>query len=127
MFKFIFPLFVILSFTACSNFKSSEQLAQEGNWTVLGLRDGERGLSSRTLVELKTLARQTGVQDPNVAEYEVGYQEGVDRYCNPDNAYDIGLSGMQYKGICGNQTDGLKFKMEWTRGYNDFLASGQSF
>ncbi len=106
---------------------STETLVKQNKWYEVGLRDGERGLTSRSMSELNVLAKNNGLFAPNVVKYETGYKIGIDRFCNLDNAYDIGLSGMNYNGVCANQPDGLQFSMDWQRGFSDFQSSGNSY
>ncbi|GAM62775.1 hypothetical protein JCM19232_1932 [Vibrio ishigakensis] len=51
--------------------------------------------------------------------YEQGYTRGVAEYCNPNFAYQMGLSGQYYEGACEGREDAQKFRMEWQRGWNE--------
>lgn len=125
--RLLFIVISILFLTACSAMVSTETLVKQNKWYEVGLRDGERGLTSRSMSELNALAKNNGLFAPNVVKYETGYKIGIDRFCNLDNAYDIGLSGMNYNGVCANQPDGLQFSMDWQRGFSDFQSSGNSY
>lgn len=125
--RLLFIVISILFLTACSAMVSTETLVKQNKWYEVGLRDGERGLTSRSMSELNVLAKNNGLFAPNVVKYETGYKIGIDRFCNLDNAYDIGLSGMNYNGVCANQPDGLQFSMDWQRGFSDFQSSGNSY
>lgn len=127
MIRLILTLIVMFSLSACGSFQGNLALVKKGDWQAVGQRDGERGLPSRSLSELQSLAKKAGVQQADISDYESGYQAGLERYCNVGNAYDIGLSGMQYNGVCNNQDDGLQFQMEWQRGFNDFQIGGGGF
>ena len=106
--------------SACNSLYSPETLAQKGEWSVIGVHDGERGLPSRSLADLQKLAGNNPI-DFNT--YDAGYQQGIERYCNVNNAYSLGLTGIQYSGVCANQPDGLQFQMEWRRGYLTYQTS----
>ncbi|KJY83712.1 lipoprotein [Vibrio galatheae] len=103
---------LVLLLAACSS--SPEKLAQKGNWRQIGYQDGITGHTQRSYKELASLG------DVKHADYEQGYLEGVDEYCNPDFAYQIGLSGQYYEGVCEGTETAQKFRMEWQRGWNEY-------
>lgn len=89
-------------------------LAQEGDWYQIGYNDGIAGLLQRSNSSLSKLGMV------NQSEYDQGYMKGVDKYCNPNFAYQIGLNGQYYEGICDGLKDGNKFRMEWQRGWEQY-------
>lgn len=118
---------VALTMVGCAAMENTESLVQKGDWLAVGEQDGLRGIPSRSVSDLNALAQRAGVEYVGVNDYETGYADGVDRYCHLGNAYDIGLSGMQYLGVCSNKPDGLRFQMEWQRGFEDFQSADQTF
>jgi len=96
---------------ACSS--SQIHLAQQGDWYEIGFSDGIKGLHSRSYNQLQELGQV------NQAEYDQGYFHGITDYCNPDFAYQIGLSGQYYEGVCEGTDGAQKFRMEWQRGWNE--------
>lgn len=118
---------LVLMMVGCVSSQDAVSLIEKGDWQAVGEQDGVRGLPSRTMSELDALAQRAGVEHVDVGDYEAGYNLGVDRYCDVANAYDIGLSGMQYLGVCSYLPDGLRFQMEWQRGFQDFQSADQTF
>lgn len=108
--KLIVPSLVML-LAACSS--SPEQLAQKGDWYQIGYQDGVSGHTQRSI---KDLTRLGGVKQ---SDYDQGYLEGVTVFCNPDFAYQIGLSGQYYEGVCEGTDDAQQFRMEWQRGWSE--------
>ncbi|MEF1255575.1 MULTISPECIES: DUF2799 domain-containing protein [unclassified Vibrio] len=98
--------------TACVS--SPEQLAKQGDWYQIGFQDGVSGHTQRSYKELTSLGAV------KQADYETGYSEGIGQYCNPDFAYQIGLSGQYYEGVCEGTESAQKFRMEWQRGWNEY-------
>lgn len=96
----------------CSS--SVEELVRSGDWYQVGYHDGVTGHSSRSIKELNALGQA------NSGDYDRGYLQGVNEYCNPNFAYQIGLSGNYYEGVCESLPDGQKFRMEWQRGWNEY-------
>lgn len=90
------------------------ELAQSGDWYQIGYQDGVAGQSSRTVRELSALG------NVNQGDYDQGYLQGITEYCNPDYAYQIGLSGQYYQGVCEGTSQAQKFRMEWQRGWYEY-------
>ncbi|EPD0966986.1 DUF2799 domain-containing protein [Vibrio vulnificus] len=93
---------------------STEQLAQQSDWQQIGYQDGIAGHTQRSYKALAELG------EVNKSDYEQGYLEGVAEYCNPDFAYQMGLSGQYYEGVCEGTEQAQKFRMEWQRGWNEY-------
>ncbi|MGF1754505.1 DUF2799 domain-containing protein [Vibrio makurazakiensis] len=103
---------VLAALSGCS--ASVQDLAQQGDWLEIGYRDGVKGNSQRTYKEMTSL----GTVDQ--ASYDTGYQQGVEEYCDPNHAYQIGLSGQYYEGVCAGFEDAQIFRMEWQRGWDTY-------
>ncbi|WP_282177961.1 DUF2799 domain-containing protein [Vibrio nereis] len=101
-----------LSLAACV--ATTEQLAEQGDWYQIGYQDGLSGHTQRSFNNLASLG------SANQAEYEQGYLVGVEEYCNADFAYQMGLSGQYYEGVCEGTAQAQKFRMEWQRGWNEY-------
>lgn len=108
---FIALLLGLVALTGCS--AGLEDLAAKGNWKEIGYRDGIKGQPPRSHRQLAEL----GIA--NQGQYDQGYLEGVSEYCNPDFAYQMGLSGHYYEGVCEGTEQAQKFRMEWQRGWNE--------
>ncbi|MGL5335083.1 MAG: DUF2799 domain-containing protein [Enterovibrio sp.] len=111
----------LLLLVACSTGGDTAALAKEKRWREIGLRDGERGISSKSLAALQALSGEK--EAVNVSEYDAGYRDGLAKYCNVNNAYSLGVSGIQYQGVCSRYYNGQAFQMEWQRGYQAFLST----
>nr|WP_245688563.1 DUF2799 domain-containing protein [Vibrio sonorensis] len=100
---------MLVTLTACST-----QYESGGDWYQKGYQDGIRGHAERSN---SSMAAVNGEQR---AQYDQGYLIGVKEYCNPNFAYQIGLSGQVYEGVCEGMEEAQKFRMEWQRGWNDY-------
>lgn len=103
-------LFVLL--TGCATTQSD--LALMGNWQLLGYQDGVAGHEARTYQSLSLLG------EADHADYQQGYLQGISEYCNPDFAYQMGLNGQYYSGVCDGSPQSQRFRMEWLRGWQAF-------
>ncbi|QIA62546.1 DUF2799 domain-containing protein [Vibrio astriarenae] len=108
--RLIAGLVVILA--GCAS--SADDLIAKGDWYQVGYQEGLRGNVSRSMADLS----QYSNAEP--AEYDKGYLSGIAEYCNPNVAYQIGLSGQYYEGVCENTEEGQKFRMEWQRGWMEY-------
>ncbi len=93
---------------------TTQELAQSGDWHQIGYQDGVTGHAIRTVGELSKFG------NVDQGQYDQGYLQGVEEYCNPDFAYQIGLSGHYYEGVCEGTEQAQKFRMEWQRGWNEY-------
>lgn len=105
----VLPVSLALMF-GCSS--GVEELAAEGKWDQVGYLDGIKGQPTRSISSLNELGQASR------AEYDEGYVKGITEYCNPNFAYQIGLSGQPYYGVCEGTETAQKFRMEWQRGWN---------
>ncbi|MGF1722245.1 DUF2799 domain-containing protein [Vibrio kyushuensis] len=110
--KKIIALALVGSLVGCVS--STEQLAESGDWYQIGYQDGVKGHTERSY---KDLAKLGGAKQ---SEYTEGYTEGVTEYCNPNFAYQMGISGQYYEGVCEGMPDSQKFRMEWQRGWAEY-------
>lgn len=110
--KTVIITLMALVLTACVS--SPEELAEQGDWYQIGYHDGITGHVSRSYQDLTKLG------SANSSDYDRGYLEGVTEYCNPNTAYQIGLSGQYYEGVCEGTEQAQRFRMEWQRGWNDY-------
>lgn len=93
---------------------SDDQLAAKGDWYQIGYNDGIAGNLQRSYQTLSQLG------SAKHADYERGYLDGVQEYCNPNFAYQMGLSGQYYEGVCEGTEQAHKFRMEWQRGWREY-------
>lgn len=82
------------------------------SWEGLGIRDGLRGTSSRAANEYERTCRQQSKVFDRQA-YEAGLKEGNAHYCSGQNGFHLGLSGVETKRACVNESavafkEGLK-------------------
>ncbi|USD64832.1 DUF2799 domain-containing protein [Vibrio sp. SCSIO 43136] len=105
-------LVMILSASLMGCVASDADYAKDDNWFEIGYSDGIKGRSERTYSMLAKLGQV------NQDDYSRGYLKGVDEFCNPNHAFQIGLSGTYYEGVCEGTEDAQKFRMEWQRGWD---------
>ncbi len=121
-----FLLFAVLLLAGCAA-STTQGLVDDQNWYGLGEQDGQRGLPQRSLKDLQTLVSQSNVSvNANYLDYEQGYIHGIDDYCDPAHAYQLGLDGNPYMGVCESRPGSQRFRMEWQRGHHDSQSQSNS-
>ncbi len=86
------------SITGCASGLSKEE-CQLADWRTIGYEDGVRGLpQSRIAAHRKDCAEHSVALDLDA--YRGGWEQGVQSYCQPGNAYRLGRSGSKYSGVC---------------------------
>jgi hypothetical protein len=96
--------------TGCATMNESE--CRTANWFDVGMRDGLNGEPASRLYEHNKSCSEFGIR-PQEQRYSEGRNKGLREYCRLGNAFETGLKGQQYKGVCPAAID-LQF-----RRYND--------
>lgn len=69
------------------------------NWKSLGFQDGIRGLDSGAFGTRDQACSQQEREGRREA-YQVGYNDGVAKFCTAKNGFNQGVTGYVYTGIC---------------------------
>lgn len=96
----------------------SEEECRTVNWHHLGYQDGERGRPRDVVSQYGQSCAEYGIQ-PDRAEWEKGYQKGLELYCIPELAYRKGRNGDEYQGVCPNDASFMK---QYQRGRDEYLV-----
>lgn len=95
------PLFAagaaLLALAACDPI--SEDECRAGNWSALGLADGQAGRPESRFDDYVEICRGIGVE-PDRRTYSLARQTGLQSYCTPDVAFDRGLQGRGIGTVC---------------------------
>ncbi len=77
----------------------SENQCAAGDWQTLGYRDAVNGYRSSRLLEHQDACVEYGIV-PDRAAYMFGWDDGVQEYCEPNNAFSVGERGWQHNNVC---------------------------
>lgn len=83
--------------SGCATLSESE--CRAGNWYDIGARDGYAGYSRDRLASHREACKEYRIA-PDVAAYQQGYAEGLQRFCTPERGYEYGRQGGSYGGVC---------------------------
>ena len=107
----IFVGLVLLNLVGCAGMSEQECVATD--WRSVGFEDGAAGRAETAIANYRQACGQHGVT-PNLDQYRLGHSEGVEVYCRPARAFDVGRRGGRYQGVCPAETEG-----EFLAAYND--------
>lgn len=91
-----------LLMAGCATLDADE--CKAADWRSIGRSDGERGHTTARLDEHRKACAEHGIT-PNADRYWLGRSEGLQHYCQLDNALRIGRAGQGYQGVCPPQVD----------------------
>lgn len=89
--------FSLFGLTQCSSL--SQQECASSDWYHLGVNDGNHGASAQRVSQYLQACSDYNLK-VDVAQWQQGYQQGLLRYCLPENGYRVGLAGERYYGVC---------------------------
>jgi hypothetical protein len=102
--SFLLPILaavaVCAAFSGCASLSKSECL--NADWQDIGVRDGANGQPEEYLIQHSTACAKVGVT-PDRERWLAGREQGLERFCTPQRAYQIGEYGGSFDAaICRN-------------------------
>lgn len=90
-------LLALLALSGCAGMSKNQCLAND--WETVGYRDGLAGTQSSALLNYHDACVDHGVV-PDRNAYLVGWNDGVEQYCQPTNGFMTGQRGVAYGNVC---------------------------
>jgi len=91
---------MLASLSGCASLSKSECL--NANWEDVGIRDGANGQPEEYLIQHSTACAKVGVT-PDRERWLSGREQGLERFCTAQRAYQIGEYGGSFDAaICRN-------------------------
>lgn len=87
----------LMILTGCATLSREECIT--GDWRSLGIKDGSNGEPDFRIEAHRKACAKEGVRIDD-RQYFDGRAEGLREYCRIDNAFQTGLNGRQYQGVC---------------------------
>lgn len=96
--RFLFLLAgALVGLTACEPITEDE--CRGGDWRGIGVADGAAGRSPDRINTYAETCAKIGIT-PDARAWRAGREEGLKRYCTPQNAYKIGRNGNRLAPYC---------------------------
>ena len=86
----------------CSSMSKSE--CQATDWRMVGYEDGVGGYSGNRIGQHRKACGKHGIS-PDLTEYQLGREQGLEEFCKPLNGFRIGNRGNGYNGVCPGELD----------------------
>ena len=97
--KHVFSILVLTSLACAKSATVSESQCTAGDWQTIGYRDGAIGYRSTRLLAHQDACGPHGVI-PDRDGYMLGWQQGIQEFCDPNNAFQVGTSGARHGNVC---------------------------
>lgn len=114
-------LLSVLGLSGCAGLSKNQCLASD--WETIGYRDGMRGSASTTLLRHQDVCMKHGIRADRAA-YMAGWADGVERYCQPANAFHLGERGASFSNVCPSQLE-QDFHGAYLQGRQLYLARAE--
>lgn len=98
--------------SGCASMSAEE--CQVGDWFAVGYTDGVRGIPSSRFSEYRKDCAAHGVA-PDLVAYRAGRDEGLQEFCQPDRAFELGSRGGSNPGVCPESSRD-EFAVAWQTG-----------
>lgn len=100
VFRIVAAATVLAALGGCASLSKDECMA--ANWEDIGVRDGANGRPEEYLIQHSTACARVNVV-PDRGAWLHGRERGLERFCVPHRAYQMGESGGGFdSGICRN-------------------------
>jgi Protein of unknown function (DUF2799) len=86
-----------LAISGCASMSASE--CRTVDWQTIGYEDGVAGRSGDYIGDHRKACAKYGVR-PDLASYQMGREQGLHEYCQPENGFRVGAHGNDYRGVC---------------------------
>ena len=87
---------------SCATLTPDECL--HADWRGIGYEDGVQGRTPAFLNHHRQACAKVGVT-PDIDAYRAGRDDGIDVFCRPANAYQLGREGYAYTGVCPDDSE----------------------
>ena len=88
---------ILLSISGCATL--SREDCMQGSWFELGLHDGRMGKPFNRLAQHQKSCLEFNIHIDS-KQYNAGRKQGLQTFCQLDNAIHIGLKGQLYQSVC---------------------------
>ena len=74
------------------------------DWFSVGLNDGSNGVDASRSADHK-MACQASANLFDTSRYQLGHENGLQRYCTTESGLVAGLDGRAYRGVCAEGSE----------------------
>jgi ribosomal protein L29 len=100
----VLPILLVVAATLQGCASPPQEPCRSVDWYGIGYQDGLQGHPPRSVVAEGEACSSSEAMSP-LASYTRGRSEGLKRFCQPDNGFELGLTGGPYNGVCGREAE----------------------
>ncbi|MDX1341268.1 MAG: DUF2799 domain-containing protein [Reinekea sp.] len=102
--------------TGCSSLSKKDCV--NADWYQMGVQDGQAGYAADRVSNYVAMCAKHDIRiDQN--QYQTGHEQGIRRFCQPDNGYQQGLKGRSLPTVCPADMQSA-FAEAYERGYQEY-------
>ena len=109
----------VLLLCGCATMNKSECLTAD--WRMIGLEDGAIGRELSYIGNHRKACADHNVS-PDLEQYQIGYSQGLQKYCTYTEGYQLGKGGRGYKSVCPSELE-EDFLVGYQRGRNIYTLT----
>ena len=106
-------LFLILVISGCATLNEAECV--NSDWRLIGYEDGVQGFDGSRIGNHRKACAKHGIT-PDAEVYREGRSEGLVEFCQPLRAFQYGLKGKTYTGVCPPEYE-REFRVAYREGH----------
>lgn len=103
----------------------NEQQCKSISWYQIGVEDGSHGKFQRDLTRAISDCSKFNLS-VNTADYSKGWHAGTMQFCQPNRAYQLGISGQTFNHVCPASVS-ASFNRSWRRGLRVFCVPAKGY
>ena len=113
--RFILIAISASSLLACTSATVKNEV-KANNWFSIGEYDASHGYIEKSKNDLQKMSQKISHSSADYGAYLAGYEQSLDIYCEPKNAYILGVKGLPYHNVCDRYPRGWAFYQDWISG-----------
>jgi hypothetical protein len=90
-------------------------------WSEIGKKNAIQGQVMQTEAELTKAYQVDKLEQESYQQYQAGYEDGVNTFCDVNKAFGYGVKGLRYQDQCKGRRDEPQFRYEWNRGFDTYM------
>lgn len=122
--KILICLFLLAPLVGCIGLGQID--CESADWALIGFEDGESGKPVSGIGDYQEVCSNQDAR-MDIEAYNEGYEEGIRLYCQPENGFELGQSGVEYPTVCPSDLSDAFFQeyMDGSRYYPYYRNIGE--
>ena len=117
--RFLIIMGLAITLFSCTSIQVKNDIKNHitnNNWFAIGEYDASNGYIEKSKKALTKMSLDVLDAKVNYSAYLAGYEQSLVIYCEPANAYILGVKGLPYHNVCDRYARGWAFYQDWLSG-----------